>query len=517
MTERHDPVPRIGRKLDISNYLVWSHEIEYALRLRKLWGLVVPLDDPEAELPVSLMGVRRRSGTRDGGLPRKDGGSGRGKMEGTAAEKAAAKQEDAEQEAMETMAAVTKQAERAEQARVIIMMNVKAHHATKLRRYTAARGLWAALLQEFKPCGPAREINRRRQLNSIRMEEDESPMRYFNRGWEVVGLLGEMGIDIDEMQLLSALLAGLQPKYGFTSALLQNNRTVTIREASEDLRAADDRMGLEKAKTKRRDKGCREAIALTAADKEDPLARLCKQGETSKSDRFKDYTCYKCQQEGHIKRHCKSKRQPRKQKEEDDEEGHAGIALMAINATMYTTTKRTEWMVDSGAGHHMCGSADDLTNVRKGRAVRIKIADGKYKRSCLRGTAVLTVAGPSAPTTVTLKDNLVVPGLAMSLCTVSTATKRGYETVFSDSVVRVQDKEGKVFFQGHNIGGVYTLLTLTNTLQGIETTTGITVVGDGTDDGRAAPAKVTGVDAAVWHQRYSHAGIDAIKRTLDAV
>jgi len=119
MTERRDPAPRIGQKLDISNYMVWSHEIEYALRYRNLWGLVVPLDDPEVELPVSLMGMRRRSGTRDGGPPRKDGGSGSSKVEGTAAAKAAAEQEDAEQEALKTMAAVTKQVERAEQARVI--------------------------------------------------------------------------------------------------------------------------------------------------------------------------------------------------------------------------------------------------------------------------------------------------------------------------------------------------------------------------------------------------------------
>jgi len=105
----------------------------------------------------------------------------------------------------------------------------------------------------------------------------------------------------------------------------------------------------------------------------------------------------------------------------------------------------------------------------------------------------------------------------MSLFSVSTATRRGYETVFSDSGVRVQDKEGKIFLQGRHVGGVYTLSTLANTLQGLTVPSRSYVWGGGPHVGTAAAAKATAKDATVWHQRYSHAGVDAIQRTRDVV
>jgi len=49
MGDRGDVAPRITAKLDVANYLSWSHEVEYALRDRDLWGLVVAEDSAEAE------------------------------------------------------------------------------------------------------------------------------------------------------------------------------------------------------------------------------------------------------------------------------------------------------------------------------------------------------------------------------------------------------------------------------------------------------------------------------------
>jgi len=67
------------------------------------------------------------------------------------------------------------------------MMSVKPHYRTKIRRYTDARDLWAALAAEFKPKGSAQAITLRRQLNMMAMEDYESPVIYFLTARYVAG------------------------------------------------------------------------------------------------------------------------------------------------------------------------------------------------------------------------------------------------------------------------------------------------------------------------------------------
>jgi len=418
-------------------------------------------------------------------------------------------------------AAVAAQRARAEKARVVIMMSVKPHHGTKLRRYTNARDLWAALAAEFKPKGSARAITLRRQLNMMAMEDNESPVLYFNRGWELVGQLGEMGIDIDDHHLLSALLAGLSTRFELTSAVMQNNRNLTLREALEDLQAADDRFALERAKSKR--KGGKPAttdgVVLVAAApaRKGRTHTRAKMSQEERTERFKNHTCYKCQEKGHLKRDCRNKYKPRPTQEANaDEVGNAGVAMLAHvpAADAGMGQANGDWIVDSGASHHMCGDASALTNVRHAHPVSVTIADGTVRRAVTRGTAVLQIVGPKGATTLRLDDVLVLPGIAMSLFSVRTAARRGFRTLFKENEVVVVDASGKVRVTGYPSGGIYALKTTADwtgdAAAAIGTVTDPVV---GTSTGAAsAPAS-----ASVWHQRFSHAGIDSLLRTLDAV
>jgi len=44
-----DGAPRVTAKLDATNYLQWSYEMEHTLRYRGLWGLVAPVGSTDAE------------------------------------------------------------------------------------------------------------------------------------------------------------------------------------------------------------------------------------------------------------------------------------------------------------------------------------------------------------------------------------------------------------------------------------------------------------------------------------
>jgi len=230
----------------VSSYLSWWHEVEYALRYRDLSGLVVA--EISAEPEPTLVETPRQMWLRSASVEKKEaaGSSGVAKMAQAADEaRATARAQDdlSSDQAFATTAAG--QRSRAEKARVVLMMSVKAHHGTKLRRYSNARALWAALAADFKPKGSARAIELRRQLNTISMEEGESLVRYFNRGWELVGHLGEMGIEIDYHHLLSVLLLGLTPRFELTAEIMRNYRHLKLREALEELQAVSYCFALE--------------------------------------------------------------------------------------------------------------------------------------------------------------------------------------------------------------------------------------------------------------------------------
>jgi len=523
MGDRGDVAPGITAKLDVANYLSWSREVEYALRYRDLRGLVVPEDSEEAEVPLEVTPCKMRLHSASTERTALSGGSWDAKANDLAADdaRAAARaQEDlAADQAVATIVAA--QRARAEKARVVIMMSVKAHHGTKLRRHTNTRALWAALAEELKPKGSARAITLRRQLNAIAMEEGESLVRYFNRGWELVGQLGEMGIEIDDHHLLSALLAGLTSRFELTSAVMQNNRNLKLREALEDLQAADDRFALERAKRKRKSgkAAVPDGVALAAPTpaSKAPARTRAKLSTEERMERYKDHTCYKCKEKGHLKRFCPNKYKPRQPKVAgDDEVGNAGLAMMARapRSAIHVDEKAGDWILDSGASHHMCGDAARLINVRAASPVSVTIADGTVKRAGTRGTAVLTVQGPHGATTLTLHDVLVLPGIAMCLFSVQTAARRGYRTVFKADSVLVENAAGKVLLTGYATGGVYAIKTGANT-----DGRAAAAVGTVTDPvvGQAKGAAAAPVDAYVWHQRFSHAGIDSLMRTLDAV
>jgi len=172
------------------------------------------------------------------------------------------------------------------------------------------------------------------------------------------------------------------------------------------------------------------------------------------------------------------------------------------------------WIVDSGASHHRCGKANILTDVRATYPVSLTIADATVKRAVARGTSVLSGQGPRGATPLTLQDVLVLPGMAMSLFSVKTAARRGFRTVFKTDSVLAQNAAGKMLMTMYASGGAFALKTGRKG-------DGYAAAAVGTVKdpvvGTAKKAAAAPVGAYVRHQRFSHAGVDSLLRTLGAV
>eukprot|EP00170_Pyropia_yezoensis_P000806 contig_3733_g808 len=201
-----DELPARITKLDRDKYMSWSMELEHIMRLRGCWSAVVPL-----------------TAGSDGDVPRADAA-------------------DVANVAPVLVSQAGAHAE--EQARSLIVLNVKQRHLTTLRRHSTARGARQALEQQFRYRGPARLDNLRRAMAAMKQERNEPIMDYFNRAGDIAWELEALGGGMAEPQLVSALLAGTPPKHEVTVKLLLRVKDLDLDVAMEELCSDEGCVGM---------------------------------------------------------------------------------------------------------------------------------------------------------------------------------------------------------------------------------------------------------------------------------
>jgi len=263
-----DGVPRVT-KLDTDNYLQWAVEIEHIMRFMGCWVAVVPKADATHHVGPT---PPRVEGEVDAGA---DASTGAGSSAAHAAGMKLAS-DAAEAEPLKE-----------EQAMSLIVLNVKPHHLSTFRRHSTARGAWEALEREFRSRGPARMLNLRRELTTLKTGHIESVERYFNRGRALVWELDVLGADVGDEQLITALLVGLQGNFDLLATVLAVHPGITVEMAQEQLQATETRLGLTK--------GADVGGALTAAEKSRPRADTRRgRGHRPKRRNMADVRCYEC-------------------------------------------------------------------------------------------------------------------------------------------------------------------------------------------------------------------------------
>lgn len=345
--------------------------------------------------------------------------------------------------------------------------------------------VWKTLADQFQRKTWANKLELKRKLFSMRLNEGESVQEHIKCMTELCDELSAIGEPVNEEDRVVYLLASLPETYSVL---------VTALEASTDvptLAVVTERLLHEETKRKGRNPiGQEEALAANIRKR--PI-------------------CYFCRKPGHIKRECEEYAKHRDQArpvrgkkstrmgafkvtitpaddQNDPEDESTGLVVQ--HALVGGSDTRDQWILDSGATCHMCNDKSMFYTLQAlPGSVKVTLGDGRSLQAVGRGSVTLNMKlSHNKAETCTLHDVLLVPDLAFNLLSITSASKRGKVTVFTNTKCEIRNSRSKLVATGRREGSLYFL-----------------------NQGGVAHLACPSSDQnnsreMIWHRRYGHLG-----------
>lgn len=174
--------------------------------------------------------------------------------------------------------------------------------------------------------------------------------------------------------------------------------------------------------------------------------------------------CHVCRSPNHLMRDCEilkrarseastssSGRSEHRAKSATESRGHVCFA------TMDCASSNHGWFLDSGASVHMTGNSGNLDWSDDIEEQKVVLADGKSLLTTKSGGKRIQAGnGTGGTIEISLKNVIVVDGLAVNLVSVQAITKKGYDVGFDGRSCSIS-KDGMVVVTGLKDGHYYRL------------------------------------------------------------
>lgn len=466
-------------KLNAGNYFQWSHRTKWRLMIKGLWQAV--------EKPVIADG------------------------------------KDAE-----TDAEAVSLTEKSYKALAIIGQSVSDQYVPLLIKCNTAYEAWTTLEGVFKAKSAARLIQLRTEFTQLKMKPSETVAEYLGRARVLGNELTGIGHEVTDTDIVIVVLAGLPSEY---------HTIRTVIEAREKMPDLDDLLRMLMQVEGR-------AEQTEAANIDTVKAYMMKADKGGHNNRNK--SCFYCGKKGHIQSECRKKKQDAKRTaasappqrsasgaRDSNSRSQQPFVLSAVAderalivrgggspppPIVHLTEARSaaaaaaadsaadsmvDWILDSGATHHICAdiSLFDAPPAPLPREVPITFGNKERASAVAEGTVTLHCPGAKQP--LELRDVLFVPGAGANLLSLPTAASRGARFLFDDRTCTVLCGDTTVAVANvRGRGGLYCIRSpATPAEPAAAPAVGLVAT--------AARAEST---PELWHRRYGHLGFDGLSR-----
>lgn len=381
-----------------------------------------------------------------------------------------------------------------------IQLGVKPHLLHLVEDCATAAEAWLALKVMFEDDTTSRRADLELELSSLTMSSGETVVKYTGRAKTLRNALSTAGVQVDDHSLVLHILRGLPAGYAMIKTVLENfPGTLSLAQTTARLLNVEKQIQAGNGGA-----GAPAGQAFSAA------------GSQAKKDQDKTEKrkCFYCGKVGHIKRRClKRKADLKKGGSEDKDERKLAFAVAggaAEDDDQPPDPSVDEWLVDSGATHHMATGRGDFKTLGGGNMSAVTLASGDKAAVTGRGCAEVPVHDGEQVTTITLSEVYRVPALQQNLLSVGKIDAAGGAVLFVEEMCLVFQSSRAVLESGimAKAGAV-----------GYKDSRGQYIIGGAKNpvaEAKVASMPVTGT-AVLLHRRFFHLGYENLRRVAGMV
>ena len=337
---------------------------------------------------------------------------------------------------------------------------------------TSAKGMWDKLVTTHENSGVDNILRLQTELNSIWKDSGKSMADYIKELRGIFSKLNGVGKGLDDASKLVKLLAGLpmeeyeaiRTNLAFQSGMTFETACIKLETHEKDcLQSRSMGQGelnfTRKGGKKSSGKGAKDKSKVTCYNckKLGHYANECKKKGEQKSSPYdkkgSQIKCFKCGEMGHKKSECK----------QDGQSGNTQAVNFMIEEKCESnliSSSFPEWIIDSGATHHMCNNPSLLERSWKPmKGKTILFGDGREVAVTMEGVARIQICAPNGSVkSAEIQNVLVIPNLSRNLISVTQSMKQGIGFIF-DAVMGVCNikKNGSVIGVAYLTDGLWKL------------------------------------------------------------
>jgi len=366
-----------------------------------------------------------------------------------------------------------------EQVQSIIASTVDQEFKHLLFDATTSQEMWEALRVYFQNSSEAAKMEIKEKFQTYKMKNGMTMDKNIARVRELVQEMQAVGIKVEESEKTLTLLRSLPPEYEFVAFTLRGESNLTFELACARLKDAERNL----IKKGRKEDEEEALVSRKGGGGKNPRypQNPNQRNQNPQNSQFPQRTCFHCKQAGHLAANCEKNKDKNikcnrcgrmghkmrdcKTKQENIGQGSGHLTrgdnmIAAIDGSALTgaSSQGQDWVIDSGATHHMCNDEKAFQELKKlENPVSIRVGNDARIEASHIGTVAIATKVRGEGRTANLQKVLYVPDIAVNLLSVSSCTMAGNKVTFRGNGVGIYNKQGEMIGSGYKSAGLYVL------------------------------------------------------------